>query len=104
FAAAVKYQPDYLEARLGLAEALQATGRLKESLPHLKRIVELDPSLTESWVMYARTLVQLRRYQEARDLLNEARRIHPSDPELKDLPVRVLAAAPDAPPASRPTR
>ncbi len=95
FAAAVKYQPDYLEARLGLAEALRVTGRLQESLPHLKRIVELDPSLAEAWVMYAKTLVQLRRYQEARDQLNEARRVHPGEPELTDLLVRLLAAAPD---------
>jgi tetratricopeptide (TPR) repeat protein len=95
FAAAVKYQPDYLEARLGLAEALRVTGRLQESLPHFERIVELDPSLAEAWVMYAMTLVRLRRYQEARDRLNEARRVHPGEPELTDLLVRLLAAAPD---------
>ena len=45
--------------------------------------------------MYARTLIQLQRYREARDRLNEARRIHPGEPELTDLLVRVLAAAPD---------
>jgi tetratricopeptide (TPR) repeat protein len=95
FAAAVKYQPDYLEARLALAEVCQVTGRLKESLPHLERIVELDPSLAEVWVMYATTLVRLRRYQEARDRLNEARRVHPGDSELTALLVRLLAAAPD---------
>jgi tetratricopeptide (TPR) repeat protein len=95
FAAAVKYQPDYLEARLGLVEALRVTGRLEESLPHLERIVELDPSLAEAWVMYATTLVRLRRYLEARDRLDEARRVHPGEPELTDLLVRLLAAAPD---------
>jgi tetratricopeptide (TPR) repeat protein len=95
FAAAVKYQPDYLEARLGLAEALRVTGRLQESLPHFDRIVKLDPSLAEAWVMYATTLVRLERYREARDRLNEARRIHPGEPELTDLQVRLLAAAPD---------
>ncbi|OFW29416.1 MAG: hypothetical protein A3H97_17210 [Acidobacteria bacterium RIFCSPLOWO2_02_FULL_65_29] len=95
FAAAVKYQPDYLEARLGLAEALRVTGRLQESLPHFQRIVELDPSLAEAWVMYAMTLVHLERYREARDRLSEARRVHPDEPELTDLLVRLLAAAPD---------
>ncbi len=87
-----------------MAEALLATGRFEESLPHLKRIVELDPSLAEAWVMYARTLIQLQRYQEARDRLNEARRIHPGEPELTDLLAQVLAAAPGDPTASRPTR
>lgn len=95
FAAAVKYQPDYLEARLGLVEALLVTGRLQDSLPHLERIVELDPTVAEAWVKYARTLVALRRYREARDRLIEARRIHPGEPELTDLLVRLLAAAPD---------
>jgi tetratricopeptide (TPR) repeat protein len=95
FAAAVKYQPDYLEARLGLAEALRVTGRLQESLPHFERIVELDPSLAEAWVMHAITLVRLRRYQEARDRLEEARLVHPGEPELTELLVRLLAAAPD---------
>jgi tetratricopeptide (TPR) repeat protein len=98
FAAAVKYQPDYLEARLGLAEALRVTGHLQESLPHFKRIVELDPGLAEAWVMYAATLIRLQRYQEARDLLNEARRVHPGEPELTNL---LSKAAPPAPPASR---
>jgi cytochrome c-type biogenesis protein CcmH/NrfG len=45
--------------------------------------------------MYARTLVVLKRYREARDRLHEARRAHPGDPELIDLLVRILAAAPD---------
>ncbi|MBI3492955.1 MAG: tetratricopeptide repeat protein [Acidobacteria bacterium] len=95
FAAAVKYQPDYVEARLGLAEALLATGRLQESLPHFERIVELDPGFTGAWVMYAKTLIQLRRYREARDRLRQARRVHPDEPELRDLLVRLPAAAPD---------
>jgi tetratricopeptide (TPR) repeat protein len=112
FAAAVKYQPDYLEARLGLAEALRVTGRLQESLPHFERIVQLDPSLTEAWVMYSMTLIRLQRYQEARDRLNEAMRVHPGNHELTDLLVRLPSAAPDdqvrerpaspAPPPSRP--
>ncbi|MGQ0733784.1 MAG: tetratricopeptide repeat protein [Acidobacteriota bacterium] len=95
FAAAVKSQPDYLEARLGLVEALRVTGRLRESLPHFERIVLLDPGLAEAWVMHAMTLVRLRRYQEARDRLDEARRVHPGEHDLTDLLIRLLAAAPD---------
>lgn len=95
FAAAVKYQPDYVEARLGLAEALLATGRLQESLPHFGRIVELDPGFADAWLMYAKTLIQLGRYREARDRLRQARRVHPDEPELRDLLVRLPSAAPD---------
>jgi tetratricopeptide (TPR) repeat protein len=45
--------------------------------------------------MYAMTLIRLQRYEEARDRLNEARRVHPGEPELTALLVRLLAAAPD---------
>ena len=58
---------------------------------------ELDPSLAEAWVMYVTTLVRLERYREARDRLSEARRVHPGEPELTDLLVRL-------PPASPPNR
>jgi tetratricopeptide (TPR) repeat protein len=94
FAAAVKYQPDYLEAHLGLAQALLGAGRLQEALPHLDRIVALDPRFTEAWVIYAQTLIQLRRYRDAQDRLREAMRIHPDEPQLKDLLVS-LRGAPD---------
>ena len=89
FAAAVKYQPEYLEARLGLAESLRVAGRLEESLPHFDRIVKLDPSLAEAWVMYAMTLARLQRVQQACERLNEAGRIHPGEPELTDLALRL---------------
>ena len=95
FSAAVTYRPDYLEARLALAEALRVTGRLQESLPHLKQLVALEPGLAQVWAVHAMTLVRLERYQEARDRLSEARHVHPDQPMLTDLLVRVLVAAPD---------
>ncbi|MCH7749969.1 MAG: tetratricopeptide repeat protein [Acidobacteria bacterium] len=95
FSTALEHQPDYLEARLALAEVLRVTGRLLESLPHLEQIVTLEPGLAEPWIVHAMTLVRLERYQEARDRLNEARHVHPDRPELTDLLVRLLAAAPD---------
>ena len=95
FSAAVTYQPDYLEARLALAEALRVTGRLQESLPHLEQLVTLEPRLAQVWAVHAMTLVSLERFQEARDRLSEARHVHPDEPMLTDLLVRMLAAAPD---------
>ena len=95
YSAALNYQPDYLEARLGLAEALRVTGRLEESLPHYKQIAEIDPGFAEAWMTCAMVLVRLERYQEARDWLAEARQVHPDRPELTDLLARLLAAAPD---------
>lgn len=89
FSAALKYQPDYLEARLGLADALRITGRLKESLPHYEQLVTSDPGFAEAWIGVALALVQLERYQEARDRLIQARNVLPNRPELADLLARL---------------
>ena len=85
FSAAVTSQPDYLEARLGLADALRVTGRAEESLPHYEEIVRTDPGFAEAWIGFAMALAHLERYQEARDRLTEARTVLPDRPELADL-------------------
>ena len=50
FAAAVKQEPDYLEARLGLVHCLQLLGRFDETLPHYRHIVKVDPRRDDAWV------------------------------------------------------
>ncbi len=89
FAAAVKYRPDYLEARVGLADALRVTGRVEESLPHYQQVVSTDPGFAEAWIGFSMALVDLDRYQEARDRLTEAREVLPDRPELADLLARL---------------
>ena len=91
FSAAVQYQPDHVEAHLRLAEALRLTGRAERSVPHYQRAVELDPRVAEAWLGAADVLIQLRRYEEARDWLTEAGRIHPERPEIPRLQESVEA-------------
>ena len=43
FEMALKYYPDFEEARLGLAKALISLGRPDEALPHLQKAVSLNP-------------------------------------------------------------
>jgi tetratricopeptide (TPR) repeat protein len=81
----LKYKPDYVDAHLGLAEALQRMGRLEESLPHWERVVELNPGFAEAWIAGANVLVRLERYQQARDWLAAARKVHPERPEIVSL-------------------
>jgi tetratricopeptide (TPR) repeat protein len=81
----VKYEPDHIEARIGLAHCLQLVGRLAESLPHYRHVVKVDPRRADAWIDAANVLVGLERYQEAHDWLASAAKTHPGQPEIVSL-------------------
>jgi tetratricopeptide (TPR) repeat protein len=95
FSAAVRYNPNYVEALTGLADALRRGGRVEESLKTYTEIVRINPRAAEARFGYAMGLVRLRRYREARDWLVEATRAQPDQPDLALALARILAAAPD---------
>ena len=95
FSAAVRYNPNYVEALTGLADAQRRGGRVEESLKTYAEIVRINPRATEAKFGYAIGLVRLRRYREARDWLAEATRVQPDQPDLALALARILAAAPD---------
>ena len=101
FSVAVRYEPTYLEARLRLAAVLRRTGRLREALAQYEDVVNVareaggDPRVAEAPFGYAITLVRLRRYREARDMLAEALKTYPDQPVYTHALARLLAAAPD---------
>jgi len=94
-AAAVKFNPNYLEARQALADALCRAGRPAEALSHYSEVLRLNPRAADARFAYAMALVRLKRYREARDWLEEGTRLHPDDPQLRHALARLLAAAPD---------
>jgi tetratricopeptide (TPR) repeat protein len=94
-AAAVMADPNYVEARLRLAEALRRSGRPGESLPQYEEVSRIDPRLAEARFGFAMALVRLRRYAEARDRLVEGMHAYPAQPEFARGLARLLAAAPD---------
>ena len=93
--AAVKYQPNYVEARLVLADALRRSRRAEASLVHYREAITMNPRLSQARLGYAMALVQLRRDREARDLLSESMAQHADQPEIAHALARVLAASPD---------
>ena len=95
FSSAVKFNPNYLEARQGLADALSRAGRLQAALAEYAEVVRLNPRAADARFGYAMALVRLRRYAEARDWLVEATRLQPNEPQLRHALARLLAAAPD---------
>jgi tetratricopeptide (TPR) repeat protein len=93
--AAVRYSPNYIEARLMLGQALRGSGRFERSLAEYADVVRMAPRNADARFGYAMALVRLRRYVEARVWLEEAVRALPDRLELSHALARVLAAAPD---------
>ena len=53
FSAAVKSEPVYVDARLGLANALRRSGQLEPSLSEYERILKIDPGAVRARFGYA---------------------------------------------------
>jgi tetratricopeptide (TPR) repeat protein len=94
--ASVGYDPNYVEARVALADALRRTGQVEASLPHYAEAFRISPFLTQARFGYAIGLVRLGRYVEARDALVESVRVQPDRLELAHALARLQAAAPDS--------
>ena len=94
--AAVRADPAYAEARVRLADVFRRSGHAAESLPQYAQAAALDPRAFDAPLGYALALVDLGRYREARDRLQEAIQEYPNRPEFVHALVRLLTAAPDA--------
>jgi tetratricopeptide (TPR) repeat protein len=93
--AAVKYQPNYVEAQLALADTWRRSGRADLSLGPYLEAVKINPRAAQARLGYAIALASLGRHREARDWLLEATTLSPDRPELKHALARLLATAPD---------
>ena len=94
--AAVRADPAYAEARVRLADVLRRSGRAAESLSPYAEAAALDPRASDAPLGYVLALVDLHRYREARDRLQEDVQQYPDRPEFVHALVRLLTAAPDA--------
>ena len=80
FAAAVRYQPNYVEARLALADAQRRSGDALASLREYEEAIRINPRAAQGRLGYAMSLVALRRYGKARDWLDESVKLQPDEP------------------------
>jgi tetratricopeptide (TPR) repeat protein len=95
FSRAIASDPSMVNARASLADALRRSGRLEASIAEYGQIIKADPSASQARFGQAMALVRLRRYAEARLVLEEAARTHGDQPGLAHALARLLAAAPD---------
>lgn len=85
---ALRVDPGFAPARDNLARVLFAGGLVEEALVQYERLVELVPDDPRAAAGVVETLVRLRRFEEADERLESARRRHPDAPELRLLEAR----------------
>jgi tetratricopeptide (TPR) repeat protein len=85
----VKSQPDYIDARLRLAEAFMHSGRREQSLAQYAEALKIDPRAADARFGYAATLAALGRLREAREAFSEAAKLHPDQPRFTEALARV---------------
>ena len=93
--AAVKFQPNYLEAHLAYGDALRRVRKYGLALPQYEEAATINPRSAPARLGYAVTLVALGRSRDARDWLANAVMLYPDRLEYKSALARLLAAAPD---------
>lgn len=94
--AAVEHAPDDPSSRLMLAGLLRRSGQPALALRHYERARTLAPARLEITLGYVLTLARLERYLDARNMLLDAIKAFPDEPEYAHALARLLATAPDA--------
>lgn len=90
--AAVRYEPTYVDARLQLGELFGRSGRFEQALAQYKEVLAIDPRIPDARFGYAGSLVGLRRYQEARNVLTESTKLFPDQPRFAEALARLQGA------------
>lgn len=96
FETALRYQPTDGEVRVRLAVSLRRAGDPAAALEQYRTVLRMDPDVADARFGAAMTLVQLRRYREARDRLAAGIEAFPDASIFPHALARLLAAAPDA--------
>ncbi|HVZ22425.1 MAG TPA: tetratricopeptide repeat protein [Vicinamibacterales bacterium] len=94
-AAAVRYQPSYIEAHLALADFLRRTKRPEPALAEYRETLAINPRHATARLGYAMCLVDAKRYREARDWLEDAVAKFPDRADYKIALARLLSTSPD---------
>jgi len=95
-ATAVRYQPSYVEAYLGLGDALRRQGRFLEALREYDEAIAINPRDPAGRIGHAMALMALRREREARQWLEESTTQFPDRTQFSHALARVLVTATDA--------
>lgn len=77
---ALKVFPHYFDARFILATELAAQGRFDEAINHLEKARSVNPRDDRVYDLFARIMMQQKKYAVAARIYAEAARLNPADP------------------------
>ncbi|MEM7353702.1 MAG: tetratricopeptide repeat protein [Acidobacteriota bacterium] len=92
--------PRHREANLRLANAAMRTGDYERAAERYRTVVEVSPSFVRARFLESMALIALVRYPAARQVLEEAVKIQPGNPELSRTLARLLATVDPPDPAA----
>jgi tetratricopeptide (TPR) repeat protein len=95
FEAAVRYQPNYIEAHLAMADFLRRNHHPAPALAQYRETLALNPRNSIARLGYAMSLVDVKRHRDARAWLEDAVSQFPDRTEFKIALARVLSTSPD---------
>jgi Flp pilus assembly protein TadD len=101
YRAALKLDPDFVAARIQLAQHLLDRGTLDEAREQGLRLTQSAPGFVEGWIVACEALLRLGRVDEARTVLTEAHRLYGSLPALARLDELMHRAASESAEADR---
>jgi tetratricopeptide (TPR) repeat protein len=94
YEAALAADPADAGSHFNLGNALRRLGRPAEALPHYRAVIEANPANQPARQAEVFTLMRLGRWKEATERIEQALTTAPEDKLLRNILVRVLAAAP----------
>jgi Flp pilus assembly protein TadD len=78
---AIKIFPDYFDARLVLANEVARQGKFPEAIQHLDAARRVNPKDDRVYDLFARVMMQQRKYAVAARIYAEAAQLNPNEPQ-----------------------
>lgn len=84
FDQALRIYPDYTDAVIQLAQALEAAGRLEDAVGHLNNFIARHPDDIKSRLALGKLFARNKRFSEARTVFQEILKAHPEHPDARE--------------------
>ena len=89
YTAILKVQPKHPDANHNMGALAVSVGKLQQALPFFKTALEANANITQYWLSYIDTLINLGRLDDANKAYENAKNIEPKVKGLEDLQKRL---------------
>lgn len=85
YTAILKVSDNHTETNFNMGLLAIDVGKYEKSLPYFRKVVEADEQKSLYWLIYIRTLIQLKKFDEAREKISVASNLGFNGTDFKDL-------------------